>query len=310
MFMRGSRSFILVLLGSVLGVAQLAKAQPAPVTNFTPAQERGNYSLPYAMRPAVAPNLVRLDTTLAVQDNAFTMVPVVTSGYKPFSHIPDWGFYVRGALVYNAPENAENGAALSNPLLFSLFTPKVAHALRLAGFVGVALPIGAGGGNTPDPVTRATIGAGTYARLAKDNTLFATNYLSPTIGAAIAFIEKGWTLQAEATMLQSFRVRGAQTDKDASRTNFASGLHVGYLVVPLLTLAAELNYQHWVSSPQVLKMNPAARAQATVGIGARFNVPLSYGVILRPGIAYFHPIDDPMANAGYRAVVIDVPCAF
>lgn len=276
----------------------------------TPTEKKKRYTLPFMMRPGVAPNLVRVDAAYAIQDRAAVTASAITGGYKPFDGI-DLGFYARAALVQSAPDGLKNAGAIGNPLLFALFTPEIAPKVRLGLFGGVTLPIGMGGGDVAkNDAVRAGVASGVYARQAMDNALFATNYMTPTTGASIAWIDKGFTLQAEATVLYLVRVRGEALDKEPARTNFTSGVHAGYLIASLVNVGVEAHYQRWLSTPLAVQRDDSVREQMTVGGGARFNVPLSDSILARPGIAYFHPIDDPMAKNGYRIVQADIPVAF
>ncbi|HQY62565.1 MAG TPA: hypothetical protein PK141_14305, partial [Polyangiaceae bacterium] len=124
------------------------------------------------------------------------------------------------------------------------------------------------------------------------------------------YVAHGLTAQAEATLLQLIRVRGDKFDKDDLRTNSTMGLHVGYAVLPWLLPSVELRYQHWLSTPTAVAANDALRQQLTAAIGVRGTVKLTKGVLFRPGVAYSHPVDDPMAKAGYRTVTLDFPFLF
>ncbi len=296
----------LTISGSAL--AQGPDQHPPPATEkISPAMGKAKYSLPFSLRPAAPPNLLRIDAPVAVQDAQTTMPTTLTGGARVH---PDVGLYARMAFVRNAPEGASAGHAASNPLAFALWSPQIAPKLRLPIFVGVAFPVGGGGGNDPNLGTRAAMGAGIYGRQAMDNALFASNYLTPTVGAGIAWIDKGWTVQVEATVLQLLRARGSAVDADVSRTNFTSGASVGYLVAGVVNVSAEIHYQRWLSTPAAVSKDPSLREQMTVGGGARFNVPLTDTILMRPGLAYFQGVDDPMARLGYRIMQVDLPILF
>jgi hypothetical protein len=283
-----------------------AWADPPADGGPTPAQKKAGYSLPWMMRPAVAGDLIRADAAIARQDGSTTMVPTLLAGARPFGGLP-LGFYGRAAVVH---DSAAGGTIVSNPIAFALYTPELAPSLKLSLFGGVTLPIGGGGGNTPAVSSRATAAQGIYARQAMDNALFATNYTTPTVGAGLAWVRDGLTAQAEATVLELVRVKGADLESDAARTNYTSGLHEGYQLVPALTASVEAHYQRWLSTPIFVEKDDSKRQQATVGVGLRANVPLSSSLLIRPGVAYFHPVDDPMAKAKYRIVQIDLPFVF
>jgi hypothetical protein len=287
----------------VAPAAQEPPAQPSPL------EKKKRYTLPFALRPAVAPDIVRVDSAFAFQDRATATATTVTGGFRPWA--TDLGFYARMGVVQNAPDGAKNAGAVSNPLLFALFTPEIAKGVRLGFFGGVTVPVGMGGGAVgPNDAVRSGVASGIYARQGMDNALFATNYTTTALGLGTAWIRSGFTLQAETTLLYSVRVRGEEVDKEPARTNFTTGLHAGYLIANLVNVGLEGHYQHWISTPAAVSRDDSARNQATVGGGARINVPLSDSILARPGIAYFHPIDDPMAKNGYRIVQLDVPVAF
>ena len=282
-------------------------AAPAAEGKEAPKPPQAPYSLPWGLRPVVLPNVVRLDSNLAFQDKATTVATVLTGGYQVGHGL---GVLIRIPYVYNAPQATGQSHSLANPLLGAIYSPKIAQDLRLGLFAGVALPFGMGGGDDGSALSRQAAGTGIYGRSALDNALFAVNYMTPTIGVGFAYVAHGLTAQAEATLLQLIRVRGDKFDKDDLRTNSTMGLHLGYAVMPWLIPSAELRYQHWLSTPTPVAANDALRQQLTAAFGVRATVKLTKGVVFRPGVAYSHPIDDPMAKAGYRTVLLDFPFLF
>lgn len=294
---------------SVATVADVP-APSEPASQLTPANKKKRYTLPFMMRPTVAPNLLRIDSAYAFHDGGAATGSTITGGYKPWQKT-DLGFYARLAVTQNAPDGAKNAVGVGNPLLFALYTPEIAPKVRLGLFGGVTIPVGMGGGDVASKdAVRAAVGSGIYSRQAMDNALFATNYTTVTSGASIGWIDKGFTLQAEATILYLMRVRGEALDKEPARTNFTSGVHAGYLIANLVNVGVEAHYQRWLSTPAAVSRDSSFRDQMTVGGGARFNVPFGDSIIARPGIAYFHPVDDPMGKNGYRIVQLDVPVVF
>jgi hypothetical protein len=201
---------------------------------------------------------------------------------------------------------------LANPVLGGTYAMKPSDELRLALFLGVALPLGMGGGDTPDPAAAAATRSGIAARSAMDNAMFAVNYLTVFPGAGLAYVKSGFTAQVEVTLLQLVRARGAMVDKDEARTNLTSGLHLGYFVVPQVSLSGELRYQRWLSTPAAVAADAtrASRDNLTVAVGPRLHFKLGDSTWLRPGIAYAQGIDDPMSKQSYRIVQVDLPVAF
>ena len=81
--------------------------------------------------------------------------------------------------------------------------------------------------------------------------MFAVNYMTGIAGVGFAYVDHKFTAQVEATVLQLFRVRGdhAAARTDSTRTNATAGLHLGYFIIPQLSLGGELRYQRWLSTP-------------------------------------------------------------
>lgn len=67
--------------------------------------------------------------------------------------------------------------------------------------------------------------------------------------------------------------------------------------------------QRFGSTPSFVSRDAARRDQTTALVGLRFNVFVD-GVLLRPGVAYAHPLDAPMSALGYRVVNLDFAVAF
>ncbi len=288
------------------GVAAPQAAQPeAP----SPASKRAAYSLPWGLRPAIAPNLLRLDTVVAPANDGTTVASILTGGGKPFSGAPDLGFYGRVGFAHHASDT-DAAAIVSNPLVGALYTPELAPGLRLAGFGGVALPIGMGGGNTPDPAERATLAAASRSRGGLDGVLFGSNYLAFAGGLDLAYLVAGFSFQLEGTLVNGLRVRGEAADADESRAAATTGVHVGYLVAKLVNLSVEARLQAFLSDAAPAVANPDAREQLTLSGGARFNVELAPTILARPGLAYSAGLDAPMSDAEVHVVQVDLPFTF
>ncbi len=277
---------------------------------------RARYSLPWVMRPAIAPTLLRVDVAVAMQSQATNTASIFTGGLRPIRSRQDLGFYGRVGVLTHAPDTGaqagETGAALANPVLFALWTPQLAPGWRLPVFLGATVPVGAGA--DASPLRRATIGTGIQTRQAMDNAMFAANYFTVMGGAGLMWMGHGLTAQAEFTVLQLTRVWGESVDKDESRTNLTVGLHVGYQVVPWLTVSAEMHYQRWLSDPAaVVGAAPAGNAlrrdQLTVGGGVRGNFPVGR-FLLRPGVAFFIPTNGFMDSKDYRILQFDLAVPF
>ena len=270
------------------------------------AEKKQGYSIPWVMRPAPAITIVRLDGTQVFQEGGSTQVSVLTGAYRI---IPDVAILARAAFVRVSPDGKDSATGFSNPLLAGVFAPEIAPHTRLNLFLGFTFPLGSGGGNTPDLSKTAAVSAGVYARQGMDNALFAMNYFAAIGGASVAYVDRGLTAQVDLTVLELIRAKGSDLEKDDKRTNSMAALHVGYRVLSFLTVSAELHHQRWLSTPTAVDKDSSKRAQSTIGAGVRFNLPIDDHV-LRPGLAYFQGLDDPMDGAKMKILMLDVPFVF
>jgi hypothetical protein len=184
--------------------------------------------------------------------------------------------------------------------------------------VGGTVPIGQGGGGTPDAGAAAANSAGIRARSGMDNAMFAVNYFTAIAGGDVAYVDHRLTVQLEATLFQLLRVRGENTGAatDAARTNSTAGVHVGYFVIPQLSFGAELRYQRWLSTPTQLVMGnkvdiaDAAKDTISFAVGPRAHFALGKGIWFRPGLSYARGLDKPLSTASYNMVQVDLPVVF
>lgn len=299
-----SRLALVVALSSSL-LSSVASAQTPPA----PWVQRAGYSIPWGLRPAIAPNLIRLDSSVALHDQGAAAAFVFTGGARPFGALPDLGLYGRIALAQNSPDHSASGTALGNPMLLALWTPRIADVFRLSLAACVTFPVGMGGGGAPDPAVRAATLSGIWTRSSIDSALFASNFAAVMAGAGFAYVARGLTVQAEVTLLELVRTRGEAVEPDENRLNFTTGMHVGFRVIPSLTVSAEARYQRWLSTPKAVENNSLLRDQLTAGLGLRANLPLGPTTLLRPGVAYFHPFGGYMGLHGYGVLSFDLALA-
>jgi hypothetical protein len=210
-----------------------------------------------------------------------------------------------------------------NPVIGGTYAIKPAKPLRLAFFLGVTLPIGGGGGDSPSlSNAQANNPYGIRSRSSMDNAMFLVNDFAVFPGVDFAYVSGGFTAQVEATVFQLMRVKGgsgaAPKNPDSSKTNLTMGLHVGYFLIPELSLGAEIRHQRFLSTPLAVKndelsTNPTPlglRDQTTWAIGPRAHFKLGESVWFRPGVSYAMGIDDPMSKFKYKIVQLDLPLAF
>lgn len=304
------------LLGASL-LTRLAPAraqEPAPVAG--PKPKPPPYSLPWQLRPVAPANVVRLDSSYAFYRNPTTdkdgsaFVSTLLGSYKI---IPDLALIGRVGLVHNSPPEGpapRSATSIMNPVVAGLYGIQLSPSLKLGLFLGVTVPVGSGGSALPNDKTSAN-GVGILTRSAFDNAMFAVNYLTVFPGVDFAYVNHGLTVQVEATIFKLTKVRGPAA-ADGSNTNFTTGLHVGYFVIPQLSIGAELRHQRWLSTPNAVAADAtkASRDTTTFAIGPRLHFKLSDHVWFRPGVSLTLPIDDPMKKAEYKVVQLDLPIAF
>ena len=306
----------LVLSG---GAGQAATQAPTPVgvsaaPGPAPAPPPPPYSIPWQLRPVSVGNVVRSDTSLAIYENAngqsgLTTASMLLATYKI---TPSLAPLVRLAVVQNAEPGPAVGTATAfvNPILGLVYAPKISANWKASAFLATTLPVGMGGDKAPGmDATAAAASRGIAARSGMDNAMFAVNYTTLIGGLGAAWVANKLTVQLEATVLELLRSRNEMYAPESARTNFTSGLHVGYFPLAFLSLGAELRYQRWLTTPGFVKANSAARDTTTIAIGPRFHFKAG-GVWLRPGLSYSTALDKPVSDLGYHIFQLDVPVVF
>jgi hypothetical protein len=276
------------------------------------------YSLPWQLRPVVVGNVVRSDTNFArYEDTAsrggFTVASTLLASFKiPGTGGPGQGLapLVRLAAVNDSPPTGNGGLAVVNPLIGAMYAMRIAGGFHAAAFLGMTIPIGMGGGNTPTPGLADARNKGIPAREAMDNSLFAVNDLAVIPGVGVGYIGHRATVQAEATLFQLQRVRGEAVQPEASKTNFTCGLHAGFFATPLVSVGVDLHYQRWLDGPLAVNKDPELVDNFSVAIGPRLHFPLGSKSAVHPGVAYARGIDKAMAAPNYNIVQLDVPVTF
>ena len=313
--------------------AEAPPAEPAAAKPKPPP-----YSLPWQLRPAVVGNVVRSDTSFAFykdaknQESGHTITSMLLFSYKlsdafaPLIRIgvsgnaPPLG---TGVKVGTAVKDIDRAQNFLNPVIGGTYAIKPAKPLRLAFFLGVTLPIGGGGGDNPAlSNAQANNPYGIRSRSSMDNAMFSVNDFAVFPGVDFAYVSGGFTAQVEATLFQLMRVKGDKgptpKNPDSSKTNLTMGLHVGYFLIPQLSIGAEIRHQRFLSTPLAVKNDELStnvtplglRDQTTWSIGPRAHFKLGESVWFRPGVSYAMGIDDPMSKFKYKIVQLDLPIAF
>ena len=287
--------------------SRVATATPAPVPAPAP------YVLPMQLRPATVGDVVRSDTSIAHFDmNGAGATTIVSTLAATVRITPTLAPLVRVAAIHDDPATGGSATAASNPLLGLVWAPPVRAPLVATLLAALTIPVGSGGGDTPDPSRAAAIRDAVLARSAMDNALFAVDDVTAIVGADAAWVRGGLTVQGEATLFQLTRVRGSAVEADARRTNSTAGLFVGWSATRAWSIAGELRYQRWLSTPAPVAADKtgASRDNLSAAIGVRARIDLGGGRVLRPGLSYARGLDDPMRARGYQIVQIDLPLSF
>ncbi len=214
----------------------------------------------------------------------------------------------------DSPPLGNGGLAIVNPLVGASYAILLGGGLRASAFLGFTVPIGMGGGDSPDAGVANSRAKGPAARAAMDNALFAVNDFTVIPGIDVAYVAHGLTVQLEATLFQLTRVRGSARQHEATKTNLTSGLHVGYAPIPVLSFGADLRYQRWLNAPIAVDNDKTDTLvdTMTIAVGPRLHVKIGESMWLRPGLAYARALDKPLAAAtpNYHIVQVDVPFVF
>ena len=311
--------------------AEAAMPEPAAVKPKPPP-----YSLPWQLRPAVVGNVVRSDTAFAFykdaagKESGSTVASMLLATYKVTD---EFAPLLRLGIASNSPPSSvmaagkpvDSAVNFLNPVVGGTYAIKPAKPLRLAFFLGLTIPVGSGGGDDAKPANKTANAAGIRARSAMDNAMFSVNDFAVFPGVDFAYVSGGFTAQVEATVFQLTRVKGDKknamgvaNNPDKSKTNLTMGFHVGYFIIPMLSLGAEIRHQRFLSTPKGVKADEAStnmtpqglRDTTTWAVGPRAHFKLSDSVWFRPGVSFSMPLDNPMKKAEYKVVQLDLPIAF
>jgi hypothetical protein len=326
-------AFVFCALGTAASSASADEAPPAPVSAPEPAPSPAPesapkpapapYSLPFQLRPVTAASAVRLDTSFAKYENAkaqgaFAVVSELTGAYRipGTGSAPGTGLapLVKLTVVGDSPPPGVLGtSAFVNPLVGAAYAMKFDSGFRASGFLAFTIPIGMGGGDTPDKGAKDARTVGVFVRSGLDNSLFAVNDFAVIPGLDFAYVGHDFTAQLEVTYFELARVRGAADQHEATKRNLTGGLHLGYFLADFLSLGAELRYQHWLNAPIAVDHHTPGTSEdlLSMAVGPRFHFKLGSGVWMRPGLSYARGFDAPMTSpANAHVFQLDVPVVF
>lgn len=289
--------------------ASPAGAQPAAASP-TPAPPP--YAVPFTLRPAIAPQVIRLDTTVDASHDGVALVPTLTAAIRA---LPDLSPMVRIGMTSWFPSAGGDRSVFLSPLLGALYTPDAGHGLRPAFFAAVTLPLGSGEGSPAPADDSAALAAGRRGRASLDNALFATNYTVLIAGAGLAWLYEGLTIQLDLTLLHGIGSRAPVTSPYDDFTNVVASLWVAYTITPWLMVGAELRHQHFLDMPRAIAAAqtptmPQQEYQTSLGGGVRVRIPIAGRVALPLGVSYTRGLDGWMWARDNNIVQIDLPLVF
>jgi hypothetical protein len=275
-------------------------------------------SLPWQLHSVTTSNVVQTDSAAAVfRDSQGNIDIAATTALSTSYQLTDrWAPMIRlGFVGNNAPGAALDGTSFGNPIAGATYTRALTDTRRLALFAAVSIPVGSGGGNDPDPRAAKTNAAAITARPA-DGAMFEVNYATAILGADVAYVRRGFTAQAEATLLQGVRVRGDKTaaGTDSFRTRATLGVHLGMFLGRHVSVGADLDYRRSLTTLDTMT-GAEDPATLTGSIGARVHVRIG-AVSIHPGLSYTRGFDGlalhgPMnITKQTNAVAISIPVRF
>lgn len=286
--------------------------QAAPVADDNESKVKRRvapYSLPWQLRPVVPLNLVRSDTSFSFYGvDGASIVSGLSASYKV---MPRVAVLARLTIAEDSPPIGAGGFGFANPLIGGQIGFWPAKSVKLSMFLGVTIPVGMGGGVSPDAGSQDVNLAAMFARSGFENPLYMPDYLGGWPGIDIAYVTSGFTFQAEINMGFLARVRGPQTEK-SSNVDLSMGLHAGYFIFPFASFGIDLRHARWLTTPIFVAQDLSHENKdvSTIALGPRAHVKLGDGVWWRPGLSLTLGLDRPVASSHYKTIQVDLPFSF
>ena len=292
---------------SSVSLATPASPPPLQTPRTAPA-----YVTPFQLRSASPRTGVRLDTIVAPYryggESALETVLFLSGQIRLHQHFflqARWGFDDN-----RVGTGERNRTGFVNPSLGFILAFPVGPLFRFAASTSIGLPLATGGGNGTDADGLLLQRQAALARSAMDNNAFSPNDLGVPTGLSLAFVHRGLTAQVDGTIIASGRVKGTGAEGDGAKVNSTFGFFMGYLVVPEVSLGAELRYQYYLLPPSLVDQDPSARDNLTVGAGGRLEIELSDSARMRPGVCLSTGVAGYVEQQSFRMVQFDVPISF
>lgn len=293
---------------ALAGLAVLAWTLVSPLIATTAfAQASAPYAPPFQLRPAIAPNVVRIEATLLADAHGVTEVTALTFAHRVARELSLLG---RTAYAIDAPHDAAPQGALANTMVGLLYTPVISAEWRLSLFGAVSLPLGQAEGLPGTHPEAAALGHARVARASMDNALFSTNHLTVAVGIGLTWQHARWIVQAELTFLGGLRARGPW-GSDGAVENSSGGLWVAYAALDELFVGAGLQGQCFLTTPAlVVAHGEMARAQLSASVGVRGRFVLGGGVVAMPGLVYVRGIEGVLAARDANLITVELATLF
>lgn len=228
-----------------------------------------------------------------------TLMTVLSASY---AWTNSFSTFARLGSVYNASSGLPGAAGLANPALGVTVQFEVTKHLVIGGQLGITVPVGSGGGDSPSP---AALRAWTNS-IDWGGAMFAVNHADIFHGARATYTIDALSLQLECTLHELLRVRGAAADPIGSAaTVTGTTATVSYAVLPRLSLSTALSETRVWNTPAYVVADPNSRVDYFFSAGVSTSVKVGRTEIA-PGISYARALDLPLSGAGFQVAEIDL----
>lgn len=207
--------------------------------------------------------------------------------------------FVRYGFVDNFAPGRAHAASVSNLALGASYGIDLLRYLRVAGEVGIILPLGTGSGRDP----AAGIALANLRARALHPTMFDPNFMTTYIGAVASTQHSRAVGRLELFFDPSFKVNDADDDKGKTRLRVAA--HGGYRVLPWLEPFLELRYFRFLSTNASIEADGALSDNMYGGLG----VAAQLGP-LRAQVAYLRALDPPLTRVDFNVFAIRIGADF
>lgn len=290
----------LVPCGSAVlfALAMLASTARAQETEAPPER----YDWTFRARPVEVASFARLDMgmqTSSEEDgsrHAYGMTQLFSVGIAATEWLVP---FVRGGWAFSHDVVDAEGSIFANLELGASAIARISREVRVGGHLSVFLPVGSGQGGTLGPEQRAQ-SEGVRTRMGIDAPIFTTSYLGFAGAISVAYVHEGLSAQLELGLEPLARTAGLGDDAALA---VMGAVHVGYFVIPELSLAVELTHHQWAFQRPTNGAPPDAITSVLVGARAHATIG---SVAVRPGVSYSRALGGFMEAADYHVLQLDL----